>query len=264
MKNIMLADYVSWDDNKKVSEVLNQERDIDLLYDDGIYFKLSIKHDNVKMLNFLLQYYEQTNFKSSEYKTAKYNLQQVLKDAVNTFALSEEIQEVLVKYLPTEEVLKIIKDNMSAVGLRVPYLDTQNLPSELDDDQKVFGQLHSMKMALNSSKYSFPYNYSLQNHIEKQQEVIDKSIHLLQKHYYYVNQDMESVIVNSVTDIIYDNELLNHPNLLKESLKDFTLNQIINMSLNLDQRLVDEAVSNNDSSLVLAGLISLAEENNYE
>ena len=36
------------------------------------------------------------------------------------------------------------------------------------------------------------------------------------------------------------------------------------MSLNLDQRLVEEAVSNNDSSLILAGLISLAEENNYE
>ena len=36
------------------------------------------------------------------------------------------------------------------------------------------------------------------------------------------------------------------------------------MSLNLDQGLVNEAVNSNDSSLVLAGLVSLTEENNYE
>ena len=77
-------------------------------------------------------------------------------------------------------------------------------------------------------------------------------------------QNNEVVTVNAVTDIIYDNELLNHPDLLKESLKTFNINQILDMSLNLDQLLVDEAVNNNDSSLVLAGLISLAEENNYE
>lgn len=77
-------------------------------------------------------------------------------------------------------------------------------------------------------------------------------------------QNKKVVTVQAVTDITYDNELLNHPELLKKSLKDFTLNQIIDMSLNLDQRLVDEALNSNDSSLVLAGLISLAEENNYE
>ncbi len=77
-------------------------------------------------------------------------------------------------------------------------------------------------------------------------------------------QHKEDVIINAVTDIIYENELLNHPDLLKESLKAFNINQILDMSLNLDQRLVEEAVNNNDSSLVLAGLVSLAEENNYE
>ena len=79
------------------------------------------------------------------------------------------------------------------------------------------------------------------------------------------DQNKKVVTVQAVTDIIYDNELLNHPELLKESLKVLSLRKIIDMSLNLDQRLVDEAVNSNDSSLVLAGLVSLAEEsNNYE
>lgn len=107
MKHIILADYVSWDDTKKVSDMLNRYKNIDLVYDDGIYFKLSIKHDNIKMLNFLLQYYEQTNLKgdsnSLEYKVAKHKLQQILQDAVNTFTPSKEIQEVLEKYLPKED-----------------------------------------------------------------------------------------------------------------------------------------------------------------
>ena len=107
MKNILLSDYVSWDDTKKVSDMLNQYKDIDLTYDDGLYFKLSIKHDNSKMLNVLLQYYEQTklkgNFDSIEYKVAKCKLQQILQDAENTFRLSKESQVVLEKYLLKEE-----------------------------------------------------------------------------------------------------------------------------------------------------------------
>lgn len=107
MKHIILADYVSWDDTKKVSDMLNRYKNIDLVYDDGIYFKLSIKHDNIKMLNFLLQYYEQTNLKgdsnSLEHKVAKYKLQQILQDAVNTFTPSKEMEVVLEKYLPKEE-----------------------------------------------------------------------------------------------------------------------------------------------------------------
>lgn len=106
MKNILLSDYVSWDDTKKVSDMLDKHKDIDLTYDDGLYFKLSIKHDNNKILNTLLQYYEQTKLKenldSLDYKVAKYKLQQILQSAANTFKLSKENQVALEKYLPQE------------------------------------------------------------------------------------------------------------------------------------------------------------------
>ncbi len=74
------------------------------------------------------------------------------------------------------------------------------------------------------------------------------------------NQDKEAVIVNAVTDIIHDNELLNYPELLKEPLKVFTLNQILDLSEHLNQALITEAITNNDSCLVLGALMSLSSE----
>ena len=107
MKEKLLSDYCRWDDSNSVIKLLKQNFIIDLTYNDGIYFRLSIKHNNIKMLNSLLQYYEQNNLKddsnSLEYKVAKYKLQQILQDAVNTFTPSKEMEVVLEKYLPKEE-----------------------------------------------------------------------------------------------------------------------------------------------------------------
>jgi hypothetical protein len=63
--------------------------------------------------------------------------------------------------------------------------------------------------------------------------------------------------VNLVSEIVYDNELLNHPNLLKKSLEQLTFNQILDLSPNLNQDLIAEAIANNDSSIILGGLLSL-------
>ncbi len=73
-------------------------------------------------------------------------------------------------------------------------------------------------------------------------------------------QAKEAVIVNAVTDIIHDNELLNYPELLKEPLKVFSLNQILDLSEHLNQALITEAITNNDSCLVLGALMSLSSE----
>ena len=61
MKEKLLSDYCRWDDSNSVIKLLKQNFIIDLTYNDGIYFRLSIKHNNIKMLNSLLQYYEQNN-----------------------------------------------------------------------------------------------------------------------------------------------------------------------------------------------------------
>ena len=107
MKNRLLSNYCRWNDNKSVVELLDQSLDIDLTYNDNIYFRLAFKNNNVEMLNSLLDYYEKTQLQgdsnSLEYKVAKHKLQTVLQDAINSVDVSKEMQAILEKYLPKEE-----------------------------------------------------------------------------------------------------------------------------------------------------------------
>ena len=61
----------------------------------------------------------------------------------------------------------------------------------------------------------------------------------------------------SVSDIGYDNELLNHPEILSESLKQYSISEILDLSINIDSELIDRALETGDSELMLAGLMSV-------
>ena len=63
----------------------------------------------------------------------------------------------------------------------------------------------------------------------------------------------------SINNIRYDNELLNHPGLIKELSADYSFSDILDLSVGLDQSLVSQAIENNDHELLLAGLLSLHE-----
>lgn len=108
MKSIQLSNYCRWNEDKGVSKVLNEYRDIDLTSENGIYFRLAIKHDNIKMIKILLEYYEKTQLQGdfdSQYAIplARQKLQTILQDAVKSFDISEEMQKVLSQYIPKEE-----------------------------------------------------------------------------------------------------------------------------------------------------------------
>lgn len=72
-----------------------------------------------------------------------------------------------------------------------------------------------------------------------------------------VNNNTKAYIVN---EIIYNNTLLNHSELLQKSLKNFTVQEIAELSNKLSPHLLQEAIDNNNDELVLAGLISLGSE----
>jgi hypothetical protein len=64
-------------------------------------------------------------------------------------------------------------------------------------------------------------------------------------------------VIFSVKDMIYDNELLNHPEILRSSVKEFGISRVLDMSSNLSSELISEAIEQNDAELLLAGCISL-------
>ena len=73
------------------------------------------------------------------------------------------------------------------------------------------------------------------------------------------NESDDSVrcVVSMLNEIIYDNPLLNHPELLKESIGHFGMNRALNLSELLDNTLLSEAIDTNNEELILAGMMSL-------
>ena len=155
MKNIIthikLSNYCGWDQSGNVDRILNQYTDIDLTYDNNIYFKLAIKHNNTKILGILLEYYEKTQLKgdsnSLEYKVAKHKLQTVLQDAINSVDISEEMQVVLDKYLPKEEDSDQELDDLE--DIQIPYFPNNYASAELTEDNlKILDNHHEKGLDL--------------------------------------------------------------------------------------------------------------------
>ena len=117
MKTIQLSNYCRWNDSKSVGQFIDNNNDIDILYNKGIYFKFAFKHNNNDMLHKLIEfYYNQHNLAQPietynfEQKEKKYNLLQVLDECVESYGISKEMEQVL-----TEYSINLADDN-SSVG----------------------------------------------------------------------------------------------------------------------------------------------------
>jgi hypothetical protein len=132
-----LSDYLSLNQFERAKKVLEDyPNDIDVTYSDGIFFLFVIEENNLSMLNTLIKYYERNQLQgdsnSLEYKVAKHKLQQILQDAVNTFTISKEIQEVLEKYLPKEEDVNSEQDLSDLENLL--GFDTKEIQHSIEED----------------------------------------------------------------------------------------------------------------------------------
>ena len=99
MKNIQLSNYCRWNNYTSVASLLNKHSDIDIMYEEGKFFRFALQNNNPKMLEMLLHYFEETHkhldHESFEYKEQKQKLLEFLQDAADTFSISSAIQEVL-------------------------------------------------------------------------------------------------------------------------------------------------------------------------
>lgn len=63
--------------------------------------------------------------------------------------------------------------------------------------------------------------------------------------------------VGIVKEIIFNNKILNYPDLLRETIKRFGIEKVGELSASLDSVLIEEAITNNNSELIEAGFMSL-------
>lgn len=104
MSNKSLYNFCGWNDTKRVQELLDLFDDIDILYENGVFFDLAISKNNVEICKFLLSYFETKQFpiKNSKYQEAREKLVEILENATDSVELSPEIKEVLSPYIDFE------------------------------------------------------------------------------------------------------------------------------------------------------------------
>lgn len=104
----LLTFYCQNNNTRGLVNLLKQHSDLDLTTEEGICFFFAIKHNNIEMLNNLLDYYKdiklQGDCNSMEYKVANYTIKKILQESVDSLnQVSPEILEILAPYITTAE-----------------------------------------------------------------------------------------------------------------------------------------------------------------
>ena len=103
--NTFISDFCSLNDAKLVKQLLNIFDDVDVLYNEGIFFDFAISKGNTDILEALLTYFENKQFpeKNNDYEEAKTKLIKLLKNAIDQVDLPARIKELLNPYIDFEE-----------------------------------------------------------------------------------------------------------------------------------------------------------------
>ena len=108
MKNyIDLANGISWKNKSLVNDVLSKNVDLDLLFDKGTFFNMSIENNSCDIVNSLLNYFNSNQLAkyttgSTEYLLLKNKLRDILEVAIEDVELSQGMKEMLSSYLDFE------------------------------------------------------------------------------------------------------------------------------------------------------------------
>lgn len=102
-----LHSYCILNDIDGIKRLLSQKTDLDILYDEGVYIKLAIKHKNTELLSILLDHLKKTKLTgeihSEEYQKTLEATREIIKESSEMFDISPTIQSIINDYLPHEE-----------------------------------------------------------------------------------------------------------------------------------------------------------------
>lgn len=102
---IKLQNGISWKNEYLVQEILNNNKNLDVMFEDGVLFQMSIDNGSSDILKIFLKYFENTQYpiKDQVYKGAKEKLTGILESAIDGIELSKEMKEVLAPYIDFED-----------------------------------------------------------------------------------------------------------------------------------------------------------------
>ena len=134
MSNYNLYHYCRRDYTEKAVAILEKSNDIDIFYEDGIFFKFAISKSNVEVCKSLLEYFNNKQFpvKNQGYEEAKEKLTGILENATDGIELSKEMKEVLAPYIDFEDSID--------ERLNDSFLDEITIPFENETLNRATGE----------------------------------------------------------------------------------------------------------------------------
>ena len=153
--------------------------------------------------------------------------------------LNDKINNIQHDYIDPKfvEFMNNYKDHSSTINILV----------ETVQELKGRGEMHGKMISIIRKKMQTLNNQQPAQEEEKKEEE--------SKEVYYVASNNMSA--QAVTSIIYDNELLNHPEMFNKLSDVYGVNKVIDLSGNIESSLLQEALEHNDAELLMGALVSV-------
>ena len=105
---ISLADRIGAKKHSMVLNILNKNKDLDVMYEDGTFFITAIEQNSYDIVNTLLEYFKNNQLskhkpRSLDFSILKKKMYDIIELAIEDVKLTEEMEKVLSPYLPQEE-----------------------------------------------------------------------------------------------------------------------------------------------------------------
>lgn len=134
MYNNNLYTFFCTDNTNNIKKTLELFDEIDVLYENGIFFNFAISKNNVYICNTLFNYFENIQFpiKNKNYEKAKVNLIKILENITSEMDLLPEMKKILSTYIYFEDSIDIDRLNdFDELDFIIPYTSY-----EVDENQK--------------------------------------------------------------------------------------------------------------------------------
>jgi hypothetical protein len=128
---IQLSDRIAWNSKSLVEDILSKNKDLDLLYRKGMFFRMAIESNQTDITEMLLEYFKDNqlsryNNNSEEYNNLESQLIEVIEVAIDEVELLPEMKKILSPYIEFE----------NSVDSREHDFDEFDFPDEFDLDNE--------------------------------------------------------------------------------------------------------------------------------
>lgn len=102
----------------RAKKLFDEYRDnIDVMHNEGEYIRLSVRYQNSEMLEALLKLFEETKIEKDSLSLksiyARHELREVLRDAIDQYETTEEIDKLTSEYLPSKDEEDVYEQDLT-------------------------------------------------------------------------------------------------------------------------------------------------------